>query len=46
MKVLLTNDDGIEAEGLQALRRALLGVDGVELAVDRARRQPLGDRRG
>ena len=24
MKVLLTNDDGIEAEGLQALRRALL----------------------
>ena len=33
MKVLLTNDDGIEAEGLQALRRALLAVDGVELAV-------------
>jgi len=33
MRVLLTNDDGIEAEGLQALRRALLGVDGVELAV-------------
>jgi len=31
--VLLTNDDGIEAEGLQALRRALLGVPGVELAV-------------
>ena len=28
MKVLLTNDDGIEAEGLQALRRALLGVAG------------------
>ena len=24
MRVLLTNDDGIEAEGLQALRRALL----------------------
>ncbi len=33
MRVLLTNDDGIEAEGLQALRRALLGVDGIELAV-------------
>ena len=25
MNVLLTNDDGIEAEGLQALRRALRG---------------------
>ncbi len=33
MRVLLTNDDGIEAEGLQALRRALLEVDGIELAV-------------
>ncbi len=33
MRVLLTNDDGIEAEGLQTLRRALLGIDGVELAV-------------
>lgn len=33
MQVLLTNDDGIEAEGLQALRRALLEVPGVELAV-------------
>jgi 5'-nucleotidase len=33
MKVLLTNDDGIEAEGLQALRRALLDVPGVELEV-------------
>ena len=33
MRVLLTNDDGIEAEGLQALRRALLGVPGLELAV-------------
>jgi 5'-nucleotidase len=33
MKVLLTNDDGIEAEGLQALRRALLEVPDVELAV-------------
>ena len=25
--VLLTNDDGIEAEGLQALRRTLLGIE-------------------
>jgi 5'-nucleotidase len=33
LRVLLTNDDGIEAEGLQALRRALLGVDDVELVV-------------
>jgi 5'-nucleotidase len=33
VRVLLTNDDGIEAEGLQALRRALLQVDGIELAV-------------
>ena len=33
MKVLLTNDDGIDAEGLQALRRALLAVPGVELVV-------------
>jgi 5'-nucleotidase len=33
MKVLLTNDDGIEAEGLQALRRALLELPRVELAV-------------
>src|SRR4051794_14095697 len=33
MKVLLTNDDGIMAEGLQALRGALLEVPGVELAV-------------
>jgi 5'-nucleotidase len=33
VRVLLTNDDGIEAEGLQALRRALLDVDGIELAV-------------
>lgn len=31
MRVLLTNDDGIDAEGLQSLRRALLAVDGVEL---------------
>jgi len=33
MRVLLTNDDGIEAEGLQTLRSALLAVDGIELAV-------------
>ena len=34
MRVLLTNDDGIEAEGLQALRRALLALeDPPELAV-------------
>jgi 5'-nucleotidase len=33
MKVLLTNDDGISAVGLNALRRALLEVPGVELAV-------------
>src|SRR5437588_2338249 len=33
MRVLLTNDDGIEAAGLQALRRALREVDGIELAV-------------
>ena len=33
MRVLLTNDDGIEADGLRALRRALVGLKGVELAV-------------
>ena len=33
MKVLLTNDDGIGAIGLNAMRRALLEVPGVELAV-------------
>src|SRR5436853_1853077 len=33
MRVLLTNDDGIEAAGLQGLRTALLGVPGIELAV-------------
>jgi 5'-nucleotidase len=33
MNVLLTNDDGIEAEGLQAMRRALAAVEGVRLAV-------------
>jgi 5'-nucleotidase len=33
VQVLLTNDDGIQAEGLQTLRRALRGLEGVELAV-------------
>jgi 5'/3'-nucleotidase len=33
VKVLLTNDDGITATGLNVLRRALLDVPGVELAV-------------
>ncbi len=33
MRVLLTNDDGIEADGLQALRRALLEVPDIQLAV-------------
>ena len=43
MRVLLTNDDGIEAAGLQALRRALLAIDGDRAGGDRPRRQPLGD---
>jgi 5'-nucleotidase len=33
VRVLLTNDDGIEAAGLQALRRALSALPTVELAV-------------
>jgi len=33
LRVLLTNDDGIQAEGLQALRRALVRLDDLELAV-------------
>src|SRR5436190_23119107 len=33
MKVLLTNDDGIQATGLHAMRRALLKVPNVELSV-------------
>jgi 5'-nucleotidase len=33
MKVLLTNDDGIQATGLNAMRRALLKVPDIELAV-------------
>jgi 5'-nucleotidase len=33
VRVLLTNDDGIHADGLQTLRRALLRVPDIELAV-------------
>jgi 5'-nucleotidase len=33
MRVLLTNDDGISAPGLQAARRALRELDGIELGV-------------
>jgi 5'-nucleotidase len=33
LKVLLTNDDGIQATGLQTMRRALLEIPGIELAV-------------
>jgi 5'/3'-nucleotidase len=33
LKVLLTNDDGIQARGLHAMRRALLAVPGIEVAV-------------
>jgi 5'/3'-nucleotidase len=33
VRVLLTNDDGIEAEGLQTLRRALLKLPGIALRV-------------
>jgi 5'-nucleotidase len=33
MRVLLTNDDGIEADGLHVLRRALIRVPGIELVV-------------
>jgi 5'-nucleotidase len=33
VRVLLTNDDGLEAEGLQVLRRELLKVPGIELVV-------------
>ena len=33
LQVLLTNDDGIEAEGLQAMRRGLLGLDDVRVVV-------------
>src|SRR5829696_7862815 len=33
MLVLLTNDDGIGAQGLHALRRALLELDGLDVRV-------------
>ncbi len=33
LQVLLTNDDGIEADGLQTLRRALMALDEVRLVV-------------
>jgi 5'-nucleotidase len=33
MRVLLTNDDGLDADGLQRLRQALLETPGVDLAV-------------
>jgi 5'-nucleotidase len=33
VRVLVTNDDGIGAQGIQALRRALTGLDGVEVHV-------------
>ncbi len=33
MRILLTNDDGISAPGLQALRRALRGLDDVQVDV-------------
>lgn len=33
MKILLTNDDGIAAEGIHAIRRQLREVDGVEVHV-------------
>src|SRR5436190_8887126 len=33
MRVLITNDDGIQAKGLQALRNALRAIDGLEVHV-------------
>jgi len=33
LRVLLTNDDGIDAEGLQTLRRALVALEDIQLAV-------------
>jgi 5'-nucleotidase len=33
MRVLITNDDGIQAGGLQALRKALIGIEGLEVHV-------------
>ena len=40
MRVLLTNDDGITATGLNVMRRALLELPDVELGGDRAGLQP------
>ena len=40
VRILLTNDDGISAPGLQAARRALREIDGVERRRDRARLEP------
>ena len=47
MRVLLTNDDGIQATGLNALRGALLEVAGVDLAViaPNSNRSATGSRR-
>jgi 5'-nucleotidase len=33
VRVLLTNDDGVSAPGLQAARKALRGIDGIEVEV-------------
>jgi 5'-nucleotidase len=33
VRVLITNDDGIQAQGLQALRRALAGLSGLDVHV-------------
>ena len=33
MRVLITNDDGIQAAGLNALRQELLGIEGLEVHV-------------
>ena len=33
MRVLITNDDGIQAAGLNALRKELIGIDGLEVHV-------------
>ena len=33
MRVLITNDDGIQATGLNALRRELIGIEGLEVHV-------------
>ena len=33
VRVLITNDDGIDAEGLRALRRALVQLEGTEVSV-------------